>query len=207
MPDLNFAVSGAEAVSNAAAPTIAFRLHVRNRSGEPLHSISLRCQLQIESPKRRYSEVECAGLVDLFGETARWGQTLRSLLWTNTSTVVGPFENDIETDLPVACTYDFNVAVAKYFDALDGGDVPLLFLFSGTVFYANADGALQIEQIPWSRECTFRLPVRVWKEMMSRYYPNTAWLCLRKDVFDRLHEYKMQRGIPTWEQTLESILP
>jgi hypothetical protein len=42
---------------------------------------------------------------------------------------------------------------------------------------------------------------------MDHYYPNSAWLCLRKDVFDRLYEYKRQRGLPTWEQALESLLP
>ncbi|HWF10098.1 MAG TPA: DUF6084 family protein [Bryobacteraceae bacterium] len=207
MPDLAFAVIGAEAVTDAAAPEIAFRMHVSDASGEPIRSISLRCQVRIESPRRRYAEAERARLVDLFGETSRWGQTLRDLLWTNAAATVGPFEGETAAVLPVACTYDFNVAVTKYFDAIEDGEVPLLFLFSGTVFYANPEGVLQIEQIPWSSECSFRLPVRVWKDMMERYYPNTAWLCVRKDVFDRLHEYKMRRGIPTWEQTLESILP
>jgi predicted alpha-1,6-mannanase (GH76 family) len=42
--------------------------------------------------------------------------------------------------------------------------------------------------------------------MMARYYPNTAWLCLRKDVFDRLHRYKVERGIPTWEEAIENAL-
>ena len=26
--------------------------------------------------------------------------------------------------------------------------------------------------------------------MMEHYYPNSAWLCLRKDIFDRLFAYK-----------------
>jgi hypothetical protein len=30
---------------------------------------------------------------------------------------------------------------------------------------------------------------------------------LRRDIFDRLYQYKRERGIPTWEQALESILP
>jgi hypothetical protein len=43
--------------------------------------------------------------------------------------------------------------------------------------------------------------------MMDIYYPNSAWLCLRRDVFERLYQYKVARGIPTWEQMLESIVP
>ncbi|MEP6637649.1 MAG: DUF6084 family protein, partial [Acidobacteriota bacterium] len=110
-------------------------------------------------------------------------------------------------DLPVPCTVDFNVAAAKYFAALEDGEVPLNLMFSGTVFYEGADGALQVEQIPWDREAKYRLPVSVWKEMMDIYYPNMAWLCLRRDVFERLSQYKMDRGIPTWEAALESLLP
>jgi hypothetical protein len=99
------------------------------------------------------------------------------------------------------------VAATKYFHGLSDGDVPLCFLFSGTVFYANREQELQVSPIPWDREARFRLPVQSWNEMMDIYYPNSAWLCLRRDVFERLYQYKVERGIPTWEQTLESVLP
>jgi hypothetical protein len=110
-------------------------------------------------------------------------------------------------DLPVPCTFDFNVAAAKYFYALDEGGVPLSLLFSGTIFHEREGAGLQVAQIPWDKEVTFHLPVRVWKEMMEQYYPNTAWLCLRRDVFDRLYQYKSRHGLPTWEQALEDLLP
>jgi hypothetical protein len=42
--------------------------------------------------------------------------------------------------------------------------------------------------------------------MMNAYYPNSAWLCLRRDVFDELHTFKVERGIPTWEQAFEALL-
>ncbi len=79
-------------------------------------------------------------------------------------------------------------------------------MFSGTIFYEPAGAGFQIEQIPWDREAKFRLPVRVWQEMMDIYYPNIAWLCLRRDVFDKLSQYKMDRGIPTWEETIERLI-
>lgn len=110
-------------------------------------------------------------------------------------------------DLPVTCTFDFNVAATKYFSGVEGGEIPLLLQFSGSVFYAAADGALQVDRIPWDREAKYSLPVAVWQEMMDSYYPNTAWLTVRRDVFERLLEYKSRHGIPTWEQTLESMLP
>jgi len=207
VPDLNFQVEGAEAVPFAASPLLVFKLHIANANAhEPIQTIALRCQIQIEATRRHYSAQEQERLRDLFGEPERWGQTLRAMLWTHTSIVVPPFTGSTVVDLPVPCTFDFNVAATKYFAGLEDGEVPLILLFSGTVFYEADDGRLQVEQISWSKEAKFRLSVKVWKEMMDSYYPNSAWLSLPRDVFDRLHRYKMQRGLPTWEQTLESLL-
>ena len=205
MPDLNFRIEGAEAARFAAAPILNFKLRVD--ADQPVHTIALRCQIRIEPARRRYRESEQRGLIDLFGAPERWKDTLHSMLWTHTNVVVPSFSDTVAIDLPVACTFDFNVASAKYFGGLEAGEVPLALLFSGTVFYPAEDGALRATQIPWSKEVDYALPVAIWKTMMDEYYPNTAWLCLRRDIFDRLHRYKIDRGIPTWEQTLESILP
>jgi hypothetical protein len=207
VPDLDFQVEGAEAVAYAASPLLAFKLRVSNKDAdEPVHTVALRCQIQIEATRRIYNSKEQERLLDLYGEPERWGQTLRTMLWTHASLVMTAFQGSTLVDLPVPCTFDFNVAAAKYFAGLENGEVPLCLLFSGTVFYEADDGALQVSQISWEKEAKYRLPVRVWQEMMDFYYPNSAWLSLRRDVFDRLYQYKMRRGIPTWEQALESLL-
>jgi hypothetical protein len=207
MPELDFRVDRAEPEPFAAAPLLLFKLLVRQTGAAvPVHAVALRCQVRIEPAKRRYGAGEQDRLRDLFDTPDRWGQTLRAMLWTHASTVVPPFTEQAAVDLPVPCTYDFNVAAAKYFAGLEGGEVPLTLLFSGTVFYEDADRGLQVSQIPWEKEAAFRLPVRVWKDMMELYYPNSAWLCLRKDVFDRLYCYKSRRGMPTWEQALDTLL-
>jgi len=207
MPDLSFEVEGAEAVAFAASPLMALKLRLTNSDAEEaIQTVALRCQLQLEVARRHYNHAEQERLLDLFGEPERWGQTLRTMLWTHVSVVVPPFEGATVVDLPVPCTFDFNVAATKYFAGLEEGAIPLCLLFSGTIFYEAADGRLQVAQIPWNREAKYALPVRVWREMMDIHYPNSAWLSLRKDVFDRLYEYKRRHGIPTWEQALESLL-
>jgi hypothetical protein len=123
------------------------------------------------------------------------------------SLVVPAFEDSTLTDLLVPCTFDFNIAATKYFEGLADGEIPLRLMFSGTVFYAGEDGALQVAPISWEQEATFKLQQAIWSQMMDSYYPNSAWLNLRRDVFDRLFQYKMQNGIPTWEQALERMLP
>lgn len=208
MPDLSFKIEGAEAIQFAATPTLALKLRATCADPqERIHTINLRCQIQIEAARRKYNDHEQERLLDLFGQPERWSQTLRSMLWTNEQIVVPPFTGTTLIDLPVACTFDFNIAAAKYFGGLENGEVPLCLLFSGTIFYEASDGLLQVTQIPWDRETTYRLPVSVWKQVIDIYYPNSAWLCLRRDVFDRLYLYKSQNSIPTWEQTLDRLLP
>jgi Family of unknown function (DUF6084) len=206
MPDLDFRVESVAPVPYAAAPMLSFKLRVTNKNREEvIHSMALRAQIQIEVSRRHYSAAEQARLGDLFGEPARWGQTLKTMLWTHIAVSVPAFQGETTVEVPVPCTFDFNVAATKYFHGLDEGDLPLNVLFSGTLFYRGEQEELQVAPISWEKEAKFRLPVKTWKQMIDEYYPNTAWLCLRRDAFERLYEYKVRNGIPTWEQAIERL--
>jgi hypothetical protein len=207
MPDLRLSIEGAEVVQYAAAPLLAFKLRIANHpSEETIHTVALRAQIQIEATRRKYDANEQARLLDLFGEPDRWGQTLRSMLWTHASVVVPRFTGSALADIVVPCTFDFNVAATKYFHGLASGDLPLCFQFSGTVFYQGENETLQVAPISWDKEAKYRLPVKVWKGLMEVYYPNSAWLALQRDTFEKLYQFKMREGIPTWEEALERAL-
>jgi hypothetical protein len=211
MPDLNFRVDGAEPERFAAAPLLNFKLRAEEEVAQgapptPIHSVVLRCQVRIEPARRSYTTGERERLLDLFGTPERWGQTLRPMLWTHVGAVVPPFSGTCAVDLPVPCSYDFSLAATKYFAALEGGEIPLCFLFSGTIFYEADDGALQVAQIPWEKEATFRLPAATWRNLMDLYYPNSAWVGLRRDVFERFLQFKSRHGLATWEQAMERLL-
>jgi Family of unknown function (DUF6084) len=207
MPNLQFFFERVEVEPFAVAPQLAFKIRITNDApDEAIHTVALRVQLQLESTRRGYKPEEQERLRDLFGEPERWGKTLKTFLWTHTSVVVPAFSESTEVSLPVPCTFDFNVAATKYFAGLSEGEIPVCAQFSGTVFYAQNGGPLQVMPIPWDKEVRFRIPVKVWKDLMDTYYPGIAWLCLERDAFDRLYRYKVERGIPTWEQALESLL-
>lgn len=206
MPDLQFKLEGAEVADFAAIPSLVFKLRIENLDDEPVRSVALNTQIRIAATGRHYEAAEQERLLELFGEPSRWKDTLRSLLWTHTVLQVPRFSGSTVVDMPVACTYDLEVVAAKYFYALEDGEVPLEFLFSGTIFYAGEDGRLQTTRISWEKEAEFRLPVRLWKEMMDQYFPNSAWVRLRKDAFDQLYDYKVRKGLPTWEATVEALL-
>jgi hypothetical protein len=205
MTSLAFEVTDARAEPHAAVPTIMFRLHIEEADRFRIHALALRCQIRIEPQRRRYSLDEEERLYELFGETPQWGDSLRPFLWTHVSTTIGGFDGETEFDLPVECTYDFDVAGAKYLHALAGGDVPLIFLFSGTVFTRGESG-FSAEPLSWSSEASYKMPASVWRSMMDLYFPNSSWIRIRRDTLDDLQLYRSVRGLPTWDQAFEHLL-
>jgi hypothetical protein len=203
-PELGFTVVDAARMEYAAVPTLRFT--VRLDADVPIRSVLLDTQIQIAARRRRYDEAAHDRLFELFGPPRDWGTTLRTLLWARVTTVVPAFEDVTSVELAMPCSYDLEVAASRYLDALDDGEVPLEFLFSGSVFYSGADGALQTTRLSWEKEASYRLPVRVWKETMERYFNGTAWLRLRKDSFDRLSAYKSRNALATWDDALDALL-
>lgn len=208
MPELDFKVTGVEPAAHGMTPLLNFKVDVTNSPAtETIQSVILQAQVQIQAPQRRYSAGEKEKLAELFGPPERWGETLRTRLWALTSTIVRTFSGSTTATLAIPCSFDLNVMATKYFYALEGGDVPLLFLFSGTVFYTAADGRLQVQQISWNKEAAFQMPAARWKELMDHHYPNLAWLALNREVFERLYAFRRERGLSSWEQTIEQLLP
>ncbi|OQW30530.1 MAG: hypothetical protein A4E19_09475 [Nitrospira sp. SG-bin1] len=211
MPELRFEIDHAEPLRYALAPMLALTLKLSNQpASEQIQSIMLQYQVWIEPGGRQYDHEAQALLLDLFGEPERWSRTVRSLLWVRGTVLIPPFAGHGSVYLDVPCTYDMNVAVAKYFHAVKEGTVPLRVMFSGSVFYEpeeGEEGSIQVSQIPLETEVTYGLSVRTWKEMMDLYYPNTYWLCLEKDLFAQLYRYKVQHGLATWERVFERLLP
>jgi len=81
VPDLSFKIEKAEAQRFAAAPTLLFKLAITNNAAnETVHSVALRCQIQLEVTRRQYSGEDQARMRDLFGEPERWSQTLKNML-------------------------------------------------------------------------------------------------------------------------------
>lgn len=207
MPDLSFEIISAEVVTYSVLPLLNFKMRIVNASEEEqIQNINLKSQIMLTVTQRRYNAAEKAKLKELFGEPERWSRTLRTFLWTHVITVVPRFSGSTVVELPVPCIYDFEVVSSKYFDALEDGEIPLNFLFSGTIFYKDENDNLQIGQISWSKEANYRLPVALWKEAIETHFPNSAWIRLHKDVFDQLYQYRIAQGLITWEDVLTRLL-
>ncbi|MGI9145571.1 MAG: DUF6084 family protein [Chloroflexota bacterium] len=205
MGDLSFECIDVRPERYAIAPLLLFKLRITELDGEPVHTIALRCQIRVEPRRRRYTPGEEGRLLDLFGEPSRWSETLNPFQFANVSHIVPAFVGSAEVDLPVPCTYDFDVAATKYFHGLESGEIPLLLLFSGTVF-SHADNGFSVQQIPWQHESAYRLPVSVWRELMDLHFPNSAWIRIRRDTLDALQRFKSTRALTSWDQALEELL-
>jgi hypothetical protein len=205
MAELVFDCLGAHADRYAVAPSMAFTLRISDTSGQRVEAIALRCQIRIEPSRRRYSAAEAERLNDLFGETQRWAETLRPLQFTNVAIMVPRFTGSIELDLPVMLSYDLEIGSTRYFAGLDDGEVPLLLLFSGTVF-GMTDGRLQAQQVPWTKEAAYRLPISIWREAVDAHFPNSAWIKMSRQTLDELQRFKTRTALPTWDATIQALL-
>jgi hypothetical protein len=186
----------------AVVPTVALGLRVS--SNEPVSGIDLRCQIMIDVPSRAHSGAERARLMELYGDTA--GAPLRPLVWAHTSANVPAFDRQCTVDLTIPLSFDFDVAVTKYFHSLDEEGIPLRLQFSGMIFYRDARDELRIARIPVTTEASGQLPLALVRSLRDRYYPGTAWLRMPRATLERLIEYKRAAGIPSWEGALDRLL-
>ena len=205
MTALSFEPIGARAEPYAAVPTLMLRLRITEADGLPVHALVLRCQIMIEPQRRVYQPAEEERLVEMFGETPRWGETLRPFLWTHASATVSGFTGQTEIDLPITCTYDFEVAGAKFLHALDGGEIFLNLLFAGTTFTKGSAG-FTAEPVAWNEDASFRLSVQTWRDVMDAYFPGGGWLRVNRQTIDALQRYKVGRAFRTWDDALEQLL-
>lgn len=205
MTDLTYAVVDVSPEPYSVTPVLTARIGIAAVGDEPVHAIALRCQVRIDPLRRRYSDDEAAGLLDLFGPRERWSTTQRTFVWQHCSLMVPGFSGATQADMPLQCTYDFEVTAAKYMHALRDGAIPLQFLFSGTIFTQGERG-FAVQQVPWDREDRYDMPVSVWRDLMAQHYPNSGWLRLHRDTLDAIAAYKSQRGMLGFDDAITSLL-
>lgn len=205
MAELSFTCLDVRSEPYAVAPTLLFKLRIDAGSGQRVRAIALRCQIRIEPSRRGHSDQEAERLLELFGERARWGDTLKPFQFANTSTTVASFTDSIEVDVSVPCSYDMEVTAGRYFHALQDGEIPFILLFSGTIFGDGKNG-MWIEQVPWHAEARYRMPVAVWRDMMDSHFPGSGWLRLRRDTIDALAGFRAARALPTWDDAVIAVL-
>ena len=152
-----------------------------------------------------HSAADESGLRALFGDRDRWAETLKPFLWMQCSSMVQGFTGVTEVDLALPCSYDFEITGSRYLHAVGAGTIPIVLLFSGTVFTRGVNG-FGVQQVPWDCEASYQLPATVWQQMIASYFPHTGWIRLDHDVLASLADYKSRHGLTSWEETVQSLL-
>lgn len=204
--DVDFAVRGIRPLEHAAVPTLVLRLALTRTGGGPVRSVTLNTTVRIDVARRRYDGVEPAALARLFGQPDQWATSMRALTWAQLTTVVPPFEDGTEVDLPLACGQEHELAVNGYFEVVRDGEVPLDLLFSGTVFHSGDDGRLRTSQLSWSKDASCAMPAALWHELVARYHGGSTWVRLPRETYDALSAYRSRHGLESWERTVRALL-
>ena len=207
IPEPAFEITGAAHVPFAAAPTMAFSGLVTEAHGVVIQSIGLTAQVMIEPAQRGYDPETRARLAELFGPPAAWAPSTSGLLWARVGVTVPGFTGQTTFSLEVPCTYDLEVAAAKYFYALSDGQVPLTFHFNGNVFYHPAPGgAVQVVPVSWSTSARYRMELDTWRAMIAEHYPGGGWIRVADDTLRALHDRRAVRGLATLDACVAQLL-
>jgi len=206
IPEPEFAIEGAAHLAFAATPTMVFAASAIEPSRHAIQSIALSVQVMIDPARRGYDPDTRERLAELFGPPASWTPSTQGLAWTRVAAQVPGFTGSTTFALELPCTYDLEVAAAKYFYALADGFVPLSFHFSGTVFYRGSDGRLQVVPVPWSSSAQFQMPVATWRAMIAEHYPGGGWIRISDETLAALNARRAARGLPSFDACIEELL-
>ena len=201
-PEPEFWVLDAVAVPHSAAPTLSFRMRVRESSDRPVYTIALTAQIQLEASERPHDAATKARLLDVFGEPERWGDTARGVLWARPEVLVPSFTGSTQFELQVVCSTDLELATTRYLEAVPDGHAPLAFHFSGSVIYEEGADRIQVSRVPWHVSAQFRLPLETWRRACG----DGGLVRVGGDTFLELRRYANERGLHTEDAAIVDLL-
>jgi len=204
-PVLHFSAGDAAVYRGAAVPTLRLPLHA-SAPGATVRGLALSIDVRIAAQRRRYRPSECERLAEIFGTPEQWARSIGSVPWTRATVNVPAFEGARDVDVLLPCSYDFEVAAAKYLAALDDGDIPVDVVITGNAYFADAGGRLQIAKLPWDADVPARIPVALWREAVDAVFAGTGWVRLDRALLQRLQGYRSRHGHGDWDATLASLL-
>ncbi len=125
---------------------------------------------------------------------------------TIASVTVPAFTDECVIDLPVGCSYDFNLAATKYFYGLEAGEFLCCCCSAARSSFATARATCRSVRSPNTRRPATVFPVGTWRALMERYYSGTVPLSLSREVFDEVYRFKRRHALASWDDTVRLLL-
>jgi Family of unknown function (DUF6084) len=202
IPDPEFWVLDADVLPYAAAPTIVFRLRIKDGSAREVYTVALSALIQLEAIQRAHDDDTRDRLRDVFGDPERWGDTARAVLWAKQDVLVPSFTGATTFDLQVPCNADLELATARWFEAVEDGVAPLAFHFTGSVLYRGEEDRMQLTRVPWHATAQFRLPVEIWRKAVG----GGGVVRVSRDTFDALQRRRLEHGLHSLDAAVADLL-
>ena len=200
---LEFTILGAEPIEYAATPGVRFHLHVTEPEGREVYTIALSSQIHIDPARRSYDDATRERLVELFGAPERWGATTHPFQWARIESLVPSFTGSTAFTVEVPCTYDLEVASAKYFDvAARRRRAAHASTSTGPCSTGRrrspAGRARALELLGALERCRST----VWRRTIDAHYPGGGWVRLQQDTLEALAARKAERGEHSFDATV-----
>ena len=205
MAELLFTVVDVVPERYAAAPNLLARIRVEESTGEVVHALALRAQIRIEPQRRRYDDPESPALLDLFGDRTRFADTLRPFAWLHASTVAQGFSDATEIELPLPCTYDFEVSGTTYLHALRDGRDPAAVPLQRHGLHPRRQRLLRRPDALGPRGSVPPAGRRLARPDAASF-PGTEWLRMRRDTVEALGHYRHVHGLTSWDDAVTALL-
>jgi Family of unknown function (DUF6084) len=208
VPAPEFAVTGAAHLPFAATPTMRFEAAVTEPEGVAVQSIALTAQVMIDPARRGYDPETRERLAELFGPPSSWAPSTSGLAWARVAAAVPGFTGSATFAMEVPCTYDLEVAAAKYFYAVQDGLVPLSFHFNGNVFYRGDEPThpLMVVPVTWSSTAQYSMPIATWRAMIAEHYPGGGWIRVGDETLAALNDRRGARGLSSFDACVRELL-
>lgn len=202
---LRFDVRTARATTLEQTPALELELVVRERTTRPIYAMSLASEILIEPARRRYDGATWARLEDLFGDPDTAAETARTLFWRRVDTPVRSFERETTVALTFPCDIAPDLVATRYLYAVHDGTIPLVLRFTGSVFYRDPEGGLELAQLSWASRARFELPAELWRAAIQSMHGRGAWLRFGNQIMERVRRQRLARGLPSFEVTVAAL--
>ena len=197
---------GVGARRHAALPALEFDVHVTEPTGRQVYVIALSAQIMIEPARRQYTRCGARAARRAVRPAGALGDHDAQPGLAPRRRARAQLHRRDHLHGPVPCTFDLEIAAAKYFNAVEDGLVPLAFNFNGIDPLprrrrAAADVAGPVELlggVPLRR--------RGLAPGDGRLLPERALGALHAETLHALLAEKARRGAPTMDAAIAGLL-
>ncbi len=194
-PKISMEVEGLKPLLYSVAPSAVLQLRFFNRnSSMEIVSVIARLRVFVEYP------------LNVGGD---WPELVRELL-TYGQIMTQPFTEETLCEAYIPITAEMDAALLLRFSGRSVKKLPIVVTLEGFALYRNrGDGRVLYYMLPTDPplEARYILGFEDWSNIVRTFYgSDLIWIKIRRDVLERLEEYKRKKFYPSYSEMLDDIM-